>query len=47
MRKKEIQIIDNEKNGDAMKDIKGKKNDGMTMTSCFLILVLKSTMMDL
>jgi hypothetical protein len=47
MGKKEIHIIDNEKTGDAMKDLKGKKDDGMTMTSYFLILVPKSNMMDL
>jgi hypothetical protein len=35
MGKKEIHIIDNEKNGGAMKDLKGKKDDGMTMISYF------------
>jgi hypothetical protein len=47
MGKKEIHIIDNDKNGDAMKDLKGKKDDGMIGTSYFLVLVSKSTMMDL
>jgi hypothetical protein len=47
MGKKEIHIIDNEKNDDVMKDLKEKKDDGMTMTSYFLVLVPKSNMMDL
>jgi hypothetical protein len=47
MGKKEIHIIDNDKNDDAMKDLKGKKEDGMTVTSYFLVLIPKSTMMDL
>jgi hypothetical protein len=47
MGEKEIHMIDNDKNGDAMKDLKGKKDDGMTMTSYFLVLVPESTMMDL
>jgi hypothetical protein len=47
MGKKEIHIIDHDKNGDAMKDLKGKKDDGMTVISYFLVLEPKSTMMDL